>query len=286
VKAEIAKFAKRILNGPPSEFERLFDAASTFGRYVPHQFAFGGLTFCVTDFLSVAYQIKEYFVDGGMAFRAETTTPVIYDCGANVGVASIYFKEQFPHSIIKAFEPDARVFDCLQKNISANNITGVQLFDAAVWIDDNGIDFGSEGADGGSVFFDGNKSRVASVRLADLLRAETHVDLLKMDIEGAETIVLSDCRNELSKVRYLFVEYHSWQQNPQELDKLLQVLAESGFRYYIHSIGAHAKQPFIDRHFANGIDVQLNIHGVRPPVLSPGDRNLSEPGRDREPTLG
>jgi hypothetical protein len=73
----------------------------------------------------------------------------------------------------------------------------------------------------------------------------------------------------LSKVQNLFVEYHSWQRHPQELDKLLRVLSESGFRYYIHSIGARAKQPFIDRHFANGMDVQLDIHGVRLPVLGP-----------------
>ncbi|HRA60499.1 MAG TPA: FkbM family methyltransferase [Bacteroidia bacterium] len=262
MKSKIKKILKRTFNGPPSEIEKLIESASLFPRYKKHEFTFNAMTFMVTDFLSVAYQLKEFFVEQRMFFPTKNDNPLIYDCGANVGVASIYFKKTYPNSIIKSFEPDAKAFECLQKNILANAPTGVELFNSAVWINNDGIEFGSEGADGGSIFFEGNKTKVSSVNLAALLQNEKHIDLLKMDIEGAEMSVLLSCSDQLHKVNYLFVEYHSWQKNEQELHKLLQLLTEKGFRYYIQSIGSETKQPFIRHKFENGMDIQLDIHAI------------------------
>jgi len=41
--------------------------------------------------------------------------------------------------------------------------------------------------------------------LKDILRNESEIDLLKMDIEGAEVTVLEDCNDELEKIKNIYV---------------------------------------------------------------------------------
>jgi FkbM family methyltransferase len=250
------------LFSPKSDIEKLLVEAKKFKRYQIHDFTFRGFKLNVTDFISVAWQLKEFFIDGRTKFISETEKPLIYDCGANVGVSVLYFKRQYPKAIIKCFEPDPKILSCLKKNLSQNNITDVIIFESAVWKNNDGILFGSEGADGGSIYKDSNKLKLPSVRLKDLLEKEVSIDLLKMDIEGAELEVILDCINEIKKIKYLFIEYHSWINNKQDLDLLLKAISDSGFRYYIQSIGEVLEQPFINRNFQNGMDIQLDIHAI------------------------
>jgi FkbM family methyltransferase len=256
------KWIRSLLLPPASDMDQLLAKAHSFPRFEKHAFTFRELKFAVTDFLSVAYQIKEYFVDERMKFKSNNLSPVIYDCGSNAGVSVIYFKKLFPKSKIYAFEPDPQVFECLKKNLKDNNINDVILSDKAIWTNNDFVEFGKEGADGGSLYREGNKIRVPSVRLKELLSKEVNIDCLKMDIEGAETEVLTDCGDALSKVNYLFVEYHSWKSSPQKLDELLHVLSQNGFRYTIHSIGEQVHQPFIDQNSTHPMDVQLDIYAI------------------------
>jgi FkbM family methyltransferase len=257
---------RSILSRPKTDTEKLIHEASQAPRYRKHSFSYRGMKFSVTDFISVAWQLKEFFDDGRLEFRSSATAPVIYDCGANVGVSVLYFKKLYPQAKIKAFEPDPKVYACLQQNLKDNGIEGVQLHNSAVWKNADGISFGSEGADGGSVYFEGNKIQLPSVRLKDMLATEQSIDLLKMDIEGAEVEVLNDCASELKKIRYLFVEYHSWINEEQKLDELLRLLRANGFRYYIHQIGETLNAPFMKREFSNGMDIQLDIHAIHESV--------------------
>jgi FkbM family methyltransferase len=258
----LVRIAKKLLSTSPTEMERLLMTAHKFPRHKKHDFQFKGMKFTVTDFLSVAYQLKEYFEDERMNFSSGSSSPVIYDCGANVGVSLIYFKKKFPSAKITAFEPDPEVYKCLQQNMKQNNIDEITLLEKAAWINNDGIEFGREGADGGSVFHDGEKIKVQTTRLKELLEKENYVDCLKMDIEGAETEVLEDCGNTLSRIKYLFVEYHSWSNQPQQLDRLLHLLSSNGFRYYIHSIGKMINQPFLNNGITDPMDIQLDIHAI------------------------
>lgn len=245
-----------------SEADTLIREAAGYPRYTPRSFSYKHLNLEVTDFISVAYQIKEYFDDQRMRFFTDNERPLIIDCGANVGVSVLYFKSLYPKARIHAFEPDAKIYSCLKKNLDQNHASDVVIEQKAVWVNDKGISFGSEGADGGSVFFPSNKNTVPSVALKTILQKEENVTLLKMDIEGAEVEVIRDCDEALKKVKYLFVEYHSWLSNPQELDGLLATLKKNGFRYYIHSIGQQCEQPFTGIRQTNGMDVQLDIYAI------------------------
>jgi hypothetical protein len=82
-----------------------------------------------------------------------------------------------------------------------------------------------------------------------------------MDIEGAETEVIMDCKDQLNKVENIMVEYHAWQHKPQELEKILGVLKENNFRYYLLTVNPK-KQPFITSG-RRRIDFQANVFGYK-----------------------
>ena len=257
---------RRILNAVRpqklSEANALIQQACAFERYSEHKFTYKNFAFEVSDFLSVAWQLKEYFEDQRLNFVSASGSPRIIDCGANVGVSVLYFKHLFPKAVISAYEPDPNIYKYLVKNMKANTVKDVELINKAVWINNEGIEFGSEGADSGSLYFEGNKISLPSQRLREVLALEQKVDLLKMDIEGTEVDVILDCNDLLKKVKYLFVEYHSWKKNEQSLQQMLDVLTKNGFRYYIHSIGHQSEKPFMGIDSYNGMDVQLDIYAV------------------------
>ena len=174
------------------------------------------------------------------------------------------FRKEYPEAKIKAFEADPKIFAVLKENLSKNGIEKLELFNKAVWINDEGVEFGIEGADGSSVFSKENTVRVESVRLKKLLSEENEIDLLKMDIEGAEANVIPDCANELSKVKNLFLEYHTFVGRKQNLAEVLLILEKSGFRYFIKQ-EADRKIPFVNRKNKNNpqMDLQLNIYAYR-----------------------
>ena len=119
----IRSIINKLFPGKNSDIRKIIAAASIAPRYEPAVLSFRELKLHVTDQLSVAYQLKEYFADDRMAFLSSTTSPVIIDCGSNVGVSVIYYKKKFPGAIITAIEPDPTIYKCLAVNLSQNNIT-------------------------------------------------------------------------------------------------------------------------------------------------------------------
>ena len=152
----------------------------------------------------------------------------------------------------------------MKLNLKNNNFTDVEVVSKAVWIDDKGIEFASEGSDGNSIFGDGEKTKVESFRLKEVLENIPKIAMLKMDIEGAETAVLKDCADSLSHVENIFVEYHAFPEQAQELGTILDILAKNGFRYFINS-AQDRKEPLINHRYKGNelMDLQLNIFGYR-----------------------
>lgn len=138
----------------------------------------------------------------------------------------------------------------------------VEVINSAVWIDNNGIEFSREGADGVSIYGDTNKIKMESIRLKKYLEKEEKIDMLKIDIEGAEYEVLKDYQNSLENVENLFVEYHSLNNSNQKLSEILEIFEKNGFRYYIGSL-TKRKNSFVNKGKNKKMDLQLNIFGVR-----------------------
>jgi FkbM family methyltransferase len=252
-----------IKNNNEREFQKLHDKWGEYKRFKKvDDVKFLKFSFDIPDLPSFVWQFKEIFVDEIYKFNSENKEPIIFDCGANVGTSCLYFKQLFPNAKIKAFEADPMIANVLKSNLAKNGISDVEVINKAVWIDDGGIEFGSEGADGGSINASGNKIKIDSIRLQDFLDKEPEVDLLKIDIEGAEYEVLKDCANSLSNVKNIFVEYHSWNSSTQKLSEILEVLEMNNFRYHIEDLSKR-KQPFINHAKEKNMDLQLNIFGIK-----------------------
>lgn len=181
-------------------------------------------------------------------FNSEKSAPVILDCGANIGVSVIHYKKLYPNSRVIAFEPDHDLCKVLRRNLRANSITNVEIVEAAVWKEADEIYFFSEGADAGrldnsingiddlvSRSQKGTKRKVRTIRLADYLNEP--VDFIKLDIEGAESMVLESCASELINVKTMVVEFHLTNSRPMELAIVMKALADAGFNVSVNSYG-------------------------------------------------
>jgi len=186
----------------------------------------------------------EIFIDEVYKFPGKSDAPSIIDAGANIGLSVIYFKRLYPKARIVAFEPDPELFSIMKSNVNAFGYGDVILHEKALWSEEMELPFCREGSWAGHLSHDSSNKEtilVPTVRLRDLLNEP--VDMLKVDIEGAEMAVLSDCADLLKNVANLFVEYHSFRDRPQELHALLGTLAAAGLRYNVQ--GASTRQPFL-----------------------------------------
>jgi FkbM family methyltransferase len=200
------------------------------------------------------------------AFRCSYDCPVIIDGGANIGLATLYWKHRFPDASITAFEPDPDIFDALRWNIEKHGHDDVTLMQKGLWSSDGTLEFTADGADGGHLRKSAGGDQSENVNTVSVTRLReylgTRVDLLKLDIEGAETEVLLDSAGALGSVQHLFVEYHSYVGQEQRIDEMLRVLRNAGFRLHIQP-ELVAEQPFVEDLKDYGMDHRLNIFAYR-----------------------
>ena len=246
---------------------KLFVLSLLYGnvkRYKPQKVKFLGVKFLVPDCRSFLWQFKEIFVEEYYRFESESEVPFILDCGANIGTSCVYFKKQYPKARIIAFEANPKTAGILKENLRANNFHDIEVIDKAVWINVEGVQMGIEEADASSIHKKDNKVKVGSIRFKDFLARFDQIDMLKIDIEGAELEVLKDCRTSLSHVKNLFVEFHSFIKEKQNLSEIINILEENNFRYYIRSVDERSK-PLVNRRNKSNpeMDLQLNIFAYR-----------------------
>ena len=188
--------------------------------------------------------------------------PYVIDCGANIGLSVIYFKTKYPKAKVIAFEPDSRNFSLLKKNIAVFGLTSVDLRNEAVWVEDTQLSFYNEGTMSSKVIETGDY-KIKAIRLKNLIK--TPVDFLKIDIEGAEYLVLKDIKEELHFVQNMFLEYHGTFEQNHELIELLNILQATGFSFYIKEATSVYDHPFLYSEVRNrrNYDIQLNIFCFR-----------------------
>ena len=203
---------------------------------------------------------EEIFVDEIYRFQAKNEQPVIIDCGANIGLSSLYFKSIYPNATLHAFEPDASLFQLLQQNAKVNKFENTHLHQTAVWIEDTDLSFSSKGSEASHIDLSNqSEHKVKAIRLAHFLTQFDQIDFLKMDIEGAEFQVVADSLDQLKKVDHFFLEYHGKVDQTKQLYTLLQQVESIGFSVYIKMAADHLTSPFYQKQTGTPYDVQLNI---------------------------
>lgn len=205
----------------------------TWPRRTPGMFMAGRRPIRYADLHSFYHQIRQIFGQRLYNFKCDHGAPAILDCGAHIGLASLFFKERFPAARIKAFEADRTLADICRANFAAFDMPDVEVIQAAVWTHDEGVAFAHSSDDAGHVAEGdvGDVSAVPSVRLKSLLTQP--VDLLKLDVEGAEFALIDDCGDALRNVRSLVMEVHAMNDRQARIGALLARLEEMGFRYVL-----------------------------------------------------
>lgn len=139
----------------------------------------------------------------------------IVDCGGNIGFGSVYFSKLFPAAEFAVIEPDPRNLPLLRRNLDTNRVRAEVIAGAigpsrgrlALRMGNNptcsslagtGMHDLSESVD------------VPVLTIPDVLRKTgwTSIDLLKIDIEGAEDALLAENNTWLEKVEAMLVEIH------------------------------------------------------------------------------
>ena len=190
-----------------------------------------------SDLLTFCPQWEDIFVKRTLAFASSSAAPRILDCGANVGLASLFFRRLYPQARITAFEADPALFAILNTNLNANGASAVETRHAALWTSTGSLTFQCEGSDSGMIgslpgAIDGTSTTVPSLRLRDVID-EGPVDLLKLDIEGAEDAVLADCEPVLHRVKALVMDLHEFDPSVRQAPRVLELLTRAGFSYSI-----------------------------------------------------
>lgn len=259
---ELIQFLKRKLKKKVVKSEpNLLD----FPRYTKTSVTLHGHQITVPDAASYHFMHHEIFKEEIYKFTTLNPNAYIIDGGANIGLASIYFKLLYPNSKIISFEPDSSIFEILKSNIESFNFSNIELIQKGLWNENKELSFISEGADAGLIA-EIDKTieptdRIEVVSLKSYLNQK--VDFLKLDIEGAETVVLKDIEDDLIKVERIFIEYHSFVGQAQSLNEVIDILTKADFRLHISSPGLSSKSPFFEIQTYNNMDMQLNIYGFK-----------------------
>jgi FkbM family methyltransferase len=171
---------------------------------------------------------------------------MIIDAGGNIGITTLFFKRYFPSSRVFVFEAASKNFELLKKNINTNYLHDVTAVFGALGKKTGVHTFyyneKQPGSSTGvldvveskqhSTFM---KEEVPAIRLSDYMQGE--VDLLKMDVEGAEGEILEELEESenLCHIKQIVMEYHANEKNKNtELVPLLERLERNGFSVVIY----------------------------------------------------
>lgn len=201
------------------------------------------------------------------------------DVGANWGYFTLLAAHRVgPLGRVVSLEPDPRMFAWLRNNLALNGLDHVVTLPVAAaaaegttalaGYDETSGNFGlsrlSDHPGSGPVF------RVASCSLDGLLEglAWPTVDLLKMDIEGAEGLALAGLERSLTRrrIRRILLELHPAQlaEGGQTAWNAIEPLRRAGYRAWRidHSLTANRRASYAKRYDAKSLLAPFQAYGA------------------------
>lgn len=139
---------------------------------------------------------------------------LIIDAGANVGYASLFFANKYPDAEIIAIEPEDSNFKMLQRNSSSYpRITSLH---GALWSKNAFLRISNLKVNDKWTFQvgeteSGSEGTIESFTVEQILKESglDTIDILKMDVEGAEKeILVKDASRWMKCVKVMIVELH------------------------------------------------------------------------------
>lgn len=194
---------------------------------------------------SIQFLFREIFVRNEYAFESVSDRPVVFDCGANIGMATLFFKWLYPGCQIHAFEPDPQTFGVLEENVGRNELTDVTLHNVALVAQPGPLELFIPAGPGGSPLMStlAGRSVESTVRrlvvdgkpLSSYVGAG-EIDFLKMDVEGVEEPVLRELAStgRLRALKEMAIEYHhNVSGSSGDCGSFLQLLSGHGYQFQL-----------------------------------------------------
>jgi FkbM family methyltransferase len=171
---------------------------------------------CVDILVRDEYAFPNERYEHGLArleerLRAAGKTPIIVDCGANIGISAVWFANRFPNATVVAVEPEPRNFDLLERNTAAYpNIVPVR---AAVSDRRAHVSLTNDGdAPWSWATREGDDGDIETVTIADLFAQVPNGAplIVKIDIEGGEVDLFRSATDWTRDTPLIVFEDHDW----------------------------------------------------------------------------
>ena len=202
---------------------------------------FQNLTVYCYSYAQLFSLYEDVFIRKEYAPYKISSAKTIIDGGAHIGMASLFFAQQFPNAHIIAFEPDPDTFALLKKNIIQNNLSSqIKPVNAALSSKKGKALFYFDASFPGSTISSLSKKRhfktakqVQTMPLSSFISKP--IDIVKLDVEGAETVVLNDLlkHKKLHLLTNIYIEFHHNVSADNTLGPFLQSLEMNGFTYQL-----------------------------------------------------
>jgi len=224
-----------------------------------------------SDFRQRNEEAEAWSEDKVLASLIRLESPLIVDVGAYTGTSAIRFRELFPKSRIRCFEPNPEAYAELQ--LTQSRLGGdIEIFDCAVGEIDGEVRFNVQGINPGmsglakrnldsndSIALTENRGSAAQhlnlqelavkcTRLDSISWLESEsVDLLKIDVQSCESQVLAGAQNVLKRTSVVLVEvsFYDLYVNRSSFLSVEQFTAPAGLRLW--AITTHSRNPMNGR---------------------------------------
>ena len=143
--------------------------------------------------------------------KVDVSPKVVIDAGGYIGDVSIYYLNRYKNSKVYMLEPNPEAIKLARKNLKHYD-GRIEIVEKALWKEDRSLKMNGvfTGAKLSEKDVDQNGIQIKCISMKSLIEryAIKKIDLLKMDIEGAEEAIITENANWLDNVKTLVVEYH------------------------------------------------------------------------------
>jgi FkbM family methyltransferase len=157
---------------------------------------------------------EEVFLHKTYDLKLDIKPKFILDCGANIGLSSIFLKSRFPDSFIVAVEPEVSNYMLAEHNLSYY-YPSIECIKAAIWHRTSRLRIQNKNSGKWAFRVEecsaDEEGGIEAVTIGQIMRRYKRgsIDILKIDIEGAESELFSGNYEEwLPNAKLIMIELH------------------------------------------------------------------------------
>lgn len=174
---------------------------------------------------------------------------ICIDVGANIGVYSLLFASKVDSGKIYSFEPSRKVLPIFLQNINLNNLSEKIKVQTQIVSDHHGDEWFTDEdiTEVSHISYDkiptdiNNKSKLSATTLDNFCKSQKikHIDILKIDVEGAEYKVLQGFKKSLEQaiVDVILLEINTNMTKYNNSQDVISLLKNYHFKLYYFSHG-------------------------------------------------